>query len=218
MTQNSKKLVIVGMGGHGRVIFEAALASGKYEILGFVDEKPGSPRQSEYLGNFDILKTLDASVQVIVAIGDNSVRESVAGRLKAIVPGVTFATIIHPFSFVASDAAVGAGSVIFAGAVVQSSVRIAEHVVVNTGACVDHDGVLKDFSSVGPGAVLGGEVTIGKRAFVALGAKVKHGLVIADDVVLGAGSMLLADLSSACVAVGVPAKFLKSRAKNDSYL
>lgn len=149
---------------------------------------------------------------VIIAIGDNAARERVAAGYSR------FATVVHPTACVASDVEVGEGSVIMAGAVINSGSRIGLHCIVNTHATVEHDCVLNDFAHVAPGATLGGSVRIGHGAVISLHAGVIHGRTVGAYTVVGAGAVVLDDLPDQVVAYGVPARIARSRTPGEPYL
>jgi sugar O-acyltransferase (sialic acid O-acetyltransferase NeuD family) len=138
----------------------------------------------------------------VVAIGDNRIRAGIA----ALVPG-PFATIIHPFSWIAPDVEIGEGTVIFAGSVVHPSTRIGRHCVLNTGCSVDHDCRIDDFAQVAPGARLAGSVSLGEGAQVGIGACVIQTVTLGAWSVVGAGAAVVRDIPDGVVAKGVPARY-----------
>jgi acetyltransferase-like isoleucine patch superfamily enzyme len=95
---------------------------------------------------------------------------------------------------------------------------IGRHVVLNTNCSVDHDCQIGDFASVSPGAALGGNVKLGYCSFVGIGAAVNQGISISDHTVVGAGAVVIRDLCDRMVAVGVPAREIRSREPNERHL
>ena len=129
---------------------------------------------------------LDRNSARVRGIGDNVARSNEAFAHK----DERFVILQHPFSWVASDAVIGEGTVIMAGAVVQPAVKIGKHCIVNTCASVDHDCALGDFVHIAPGARLCGNVTVGEGALVGAGAICLPGAIIAPGTTVKAGSVV----------------------------
>src|SRR3990167_8983226 len=89
-----------------------------------------------------IREFFDDSRGNIVAIGNNRDRKRVVEMLEQ--EGWSFLTAaIHPSAIIAKQVPVGVGAVIMAGAIVQPRAVIGRHVILNTGATVDHDCVIE---------------------------------------------------------------------------
>jgi sugar O-acyltransferase (sialic acid O-acetyltransferase NeuD family) len=205
-----RALYVIGAGGHAKVVVDVLLATGT-PPLALLDENATS---STVLG-IPVLRTSilpDPEAAVIVAIGDNSARERAAARYRR------FGAAVHPSAVIGRDARVGDGSVVMAGAVVNTGTRIGDHCIVNTRAAIDHDCVLEDFASVAPGATLGGGVHLGRGSVISLGASVIHGCRVGDHAVVGAGAVVVRDVPSLVVAHGVPASVKRPRTPDDRYL
>jgi sugar O-acyltransferase (sialic acid O-acetyltransferase NeuD family) len=212
-----RPLLVVGAGGHAKVVVDAARASGKYEILGILDQD--STRWGEAILAVPILGDerllLDrrlASALVVIAIGDNATRARVAERLAAM--GATFTTVVHPSCSLGEDVALGHGTVVLAGVVVNSGSVVGRHVILNTSSSVDHDCRIGDFVHVSPGVRLAGGVHVGAHAHLGIGACAVPNVSIGAGSIVGAGAAVIADVADAAVVVGVPARPLKS-AKED---
>lgn len=203
-----QKLVIVGAGGHAKVVAEAAQLAG-FEVVGFVDRSSELQGTSlagiPVLGDEDLLLSgAHRDCKVVVAIGDNQDRQAAVTKLEA--QGVHFVAVIHPSAVISTSASVGAGTVVLAGAVVNSSSIIGEHCIVNTLACVEHDTTVEDFAHVSPGVHLAGGCRVGALAHIGIGANVLPNLSIGVRAVIGAGAVVISEIPDRAVAVGVPAK------------
>jgi len=207
----SQRLVIVGAGGHAKVVAEAAQVSG-FEIVGFVDQSPdcwgtkilGIP----VLGDENVFDSPSQDECVaVVAVGDNALRESIVERLST--RNVRFAKVVHPSAVISASAALGDGTVILAGAVVNSMAVVGNHCIVNTMASVDHDCVIGDFAHISPGVHLAGSCEIGQSALVGIGVSVLPNMTIGARSVIGAGAAVARDIPADVIAVGVPAKVVK---------
>jgi len=167
-------LVIVGAGGHAKVVAEAAQLSG-FDVLGFIDQSADLPGTSilgiPVLGDENALDSLNSDDWVVViAVGDNTSRASIIARLNE--RGARFARVIHPSSVISPSAQLGAGSVVLAGDVIGTAARVGAHCIINTMASIDHDCVLDDYVHVSPGAHLAGRCSVGHAAHIGIGVNV----------------------------------------------
>ncbi|KRQ87434.1 putative acetyltransferase EpsM [Caloramator mitchellensis] len=209
-----KNIVIVGAGGHGRVILDILLAMKKncqLNILGFIDDASfGEVLGYKILGKVEDLKDLKAEygeIFAVPAIGDNFTRERVVKRLESL--GINLFTAIHPTAVIGGNVTIEDGTVVMACAVINNSARIGKAVIINTSAVVEHDNVLGDYVHISPGAHLAGNVAIGDYSHVGTGANIIPGINIGKNVTVGAGSTVIRDVEDNAVAVGVPARVIK---------
>ena len=209
------KIVIWGAGGHAMVVADILRCQGGFEIVGFLDDanpgRHGQPfRGSTILGGQEQLAPLHKQriTTIMVAIGDCAARLTLAAMVKA--KGFALATAIHPRSIIAAGVAIGEGTVIAAGAIVNPAASIGENVILNTAAGIDHECAIEDGVHIGPGARLGGAVRIGRGAWIGIGATVIQKVKIGEGSVIGAGAVVLDDIPPRVVAVGVPAKVIRS--------
>jgi UDP-perosamine 4-acetyltransferase len=209
-------VVIVGAGGHGKVVLDILRTAGLHRVVGFLDadttltdtEVAGVP----VLGQVNLLPRLKHQKirGAIVAIGDNRVRVSYA-RL-VLEAGLELASAIHPAASVSETAHLGRNVVVAAGAVVCTEVKIGDSVIVNTAAVIDHECEIGAGSHICPGALLAGRVRVGEGAFVGLGAKVLPCLSIGEHAVVGAGATVIRDVPAAVTMVGTPARAIRTAA------
>lgn len=202
------KLLVLGCGGHGRVVADAAQKTGNWEVIRFLDDRYTQDTPVDgwtLIGNFDAAsKFVGEYTHAVVGIGNNTLRLKLIDQLKA--QGFQIPTVVHPQAVVSDHVSLGEGSVVFAGAVVNIGSQIGSGCIVNTSASVDHDCRLADGSHVAPGAHLSGNVTLGERSWVGTGASVKEGVSIASDVIVGVGAAVVKNVSDQGVVVGVPAQ------------
>lgn len=207
-------LVIVGAGGHGKVVLDIVRAAGLYEPVGFVDADPtlagarvgGLP----VFGPVNCLEKLRRQQGVrhaIGAIGDNRTRHRYAGLLRS--EGFELVNAVHPAAFVSPTAVLGWNVVVAPHATVVTEAQVGDSAIINTAAVVDHECVVGTAAHVCPAAALAGRVRVGEFAFVGLGAKVIQCRSVGDHAVVGAGAVVIEDVPAFATVVGVPARVVK---------
>ena len=215
-TAPKKRLIILGAGGHARVIADAILCRQSqpcaFELLGFLDDNPSlfnkKVLERPVLGSFADLARIPHEA-VVVGIGDNEKRSGVFMDLTN--RGETLATVIHPRAIIAHDVVIGKGTVVFAGAVVNTGSIIGEGVILNTGCSVDHDCVIGPHAHICPGSRLGGGVTVGQGAFIGINSAIIHNTKVGEWSTVGAGAAVIRDVAPNVTVVGVPARVLPPR-------
>ena len=200
-----EKLLIIGAGGHGRVIADIADRAGCYKSIAFLDDCPPTvPLSHSYLGACSNAQLYLKDYDVIVAIGNTDVRADFMSRLSAL--QASFATIISPDAVVARDVVLGEGTVVMPGTVINTGARIGVGVIINTASSVDHDCTVGDFCHVSVGSHLCGKVTVGDRVWVGTGATVINRIAICADCMIGAGAVVVRNINESGTYIGVPAK------------
>jgi sugar O-acyltransferase (sialic acid O-acetyltransferase NeuD family) len=201
-------LLILGAGGHGRVVADAAISSAAWSDIAFLDDRFASI-DSE-LG-LPVLAEVCRLAQfaprfghAVVAMGDAVTRLHLIRELER--AGFSIPVIVHPSSSVSRFARLAAGTVVMAGAVVNAGAEAGVGVIINTGANVDHDCTLADGVHVCPGANLAGAVSVDCRTWIGIGASVKQGIKIGSDVFVGAGATVIRDVPNGLTVVGTPAR------------
>ena len=218
------KIIILGASGHACVVHDVFVSENKHHVAGFVDphfEEDTMVQGVPVLGADEDIPNIirDAEIKgFFVAIGVNHIRERVVRKVLAMGLNLELVTGVHSNAFVSPHAKLGAGVIVMPGSVVNAGGTIAEGCVVNTGATIDHDSALQPYAHVAPGAHLGGNCFVGHRAYVGLGASVIHGVTIGDDAVVGAGSVVISEIEKLSLAYGIPAKAMRTREPNESYL
>ena len=206
-------LLIIGAGGHGKVVADTAGASGTWERIAFLDD--GVPAGSEVLGwpvigaGVQLKELRDEFSECVVAIGNNALRWQLLQ--SALDAGFEVPVLVHPRACVSPSATMGAGTVVMAGAVVQADVRMGQGVIINTAASVDHDGDIGDACHICPGVHLGGGVRVGRESWIGIGSTVREGVRIGSNSVIGAAAGVIRDIPAGVTAVGVPARALPDR-------
>lgn len=221
-TPNLPRCVIVGAGGHGRVVLDILARAGSCEVIGFLDSNENVwGRRADglpILGGLDRLPALrdEGLTGAIVAIGDNGIRRSFADRIEA--AGVTLINAIHPSANLAHNVNLGRNIVVAAGALVCAHCQIGDSVILNTGCIVDHESMIGTAAHICPGARLAGRVVVESGAFVGIGATVLQCLRIGADAIVGGGAVVIRDVEPLSTVVGVPAKPIRDVPDYDEFV
>ncbi|HPT67980.1 MAG TPA: acetyltransferase [Bacillota bacterium] len=205
-----KKIVLIGGGGHCKVIIDLLKEINGYQIVG-ITEKNSAKKQVlgiPVLGDDLILEELyNKGVNyafITLGVIDNLLQRKVLfEKVKAL--GFQFPVLIHPAATVAQSAHIGAGTCLLAGAVVNAAAKIGENVIVNTGAIIEHDCIVGSNVQIAPGAILAGQVEVKDNSFIGMGCKIIQGVVIGENSIIGAGSVVTKSIPANSVAYGVPA-------------
>jgi len=203
-------LVMIGAGGHGRVVLDIVRQEGLHVVQAVVDADPlltgtsiagieivGQPNQLHRLKQRGI-------AGAIVAIGDNRIRQKYADEVRQ--AGLRLISAIHPKSTIAAGVVIEEGVVVCANAIICVESRVGECAIINTAAVVDHECVIGKAAHVCPGALLAGRVMVGERAFIGLGAKVIQCLEIGEDAMIAAGAVVVRNVGAGTRVAGVPAR------------
>lgn len=217
--ESTAELLLIGAGGHARVVADAAALSQTWLSISATDRNP--ERCSGALLPGVALLSLAAALAHVdavnskcglhIAIGDCAARQREALAFCAADPQRYLVSVVHPRACVSPHAKVASGCFVAAFALVGPGAQLGEGVIVNHGAVVDHDVQVGAFCHIAPNATLGGGARLGQRVLVGAGAVVLPGICLGDDVVLGAGAVATADLPAPGIYTGIPAQLLRHK-------
>lgn len=197
-----KSVVIIGAGGHGKVIADIVLNSGDL-VTGFLDDgcKEKNVCGFPVLGRIsDYVKYKD-NCMFVVAIGNAKIREKIVLSM----PDAEWYTAINPTAVISKiETNIGCGTVIMANAVVNPGASIGKHCIINTSSVVEHDNIIEDYVHISVGAKIAGTVHIGKRTWIGIGATVKNNTSICNDCMIGAGGVVVKNILTPGTYIGVP--------------
>lgn len=201
----SKKVLIIGASGHGKVIADIVRKSGD-ELVGFLDD--AYTEKADFYGSVIYGKTEKykefSDCQIIIAIGNSDIRKRIATSIDC-----DWYTAIHPSAQISESAKIGKGTCVMANAVINADAEVGDHVIVNTGAIIEHDCKIGDFSHLSPRATVCGVTTIGKSVWLGAGSTIKNVISICDNVIVGAGAAVVTNITEKGTYVGVPARIIK---------
>ena len=203
-----KNVVIIGAGGHAKVIADIIVKSGD-NVVGFLDDNINIDTiivdSYKVIGTLEYISALNNDYEFVIAIGDNKKRKEIAKET------IKFYTAIHPSAQIGLDVEIGEGTVVMANAVINSSAKIGKHCIINTGAIIEHDNILEDYVHVSPNAALGGTVTVGECTHIGIGATVKNNINICKNCTIGAGAVIVENLDEQGIYIGIPAKIYRKQ-------
>lgn len=214
-------IVILGAGGHGRVVLDILFQAKQHRPVGFLDNNTSLHGRRidglPVLGGIESLANLHKQGirGAVIAIGDNGVRRSMGDLLDA--SDFEIISAIHPSAQLARNAILGKGVVIAAGALVCAHCQIGDYAILNTGCIVDHESMIAVAAHVCPGVRLAGHVTVESGAFIGIGATVVQNVRIGFEAVVGAGAVVTQNVDPMTTVVGVPARPIKDAPSADEF-
>ncbi|MEC5156966.1 acetyltransferase [Chryseobacterium sp. MP_3.2] len=200
-------MILYGARGQAKVIYDLIL-SNNHLLEYLVDDNPHD-QFPHHLKIYKPSKELIQFKKLIIAIGDNSIRERIYHDIK---DWCEFETIIHSSAYVSRFSAVGEGTVIMPQVCINAEVTIGNHCIINTASTIEHECVIEDFVHISPKASLAGNITVRKGVQIGLGANIIQGITIGENAVIGAGTVVLNDVPANAVMVGNPGRILKINA------
>lgn len=210
-----KRLLLIAASGLAREVLAVERRLQQFTRVRVLDDDEsrwGDTLDGEpIVGGLELVQEYDDH-QVLVCAGHGRARRAIVERLTELgVDPARYLTFRHPSVEVPDDCAVGRGSIMLAGTVMTTSVRVGEHVVVMPNVTLTHDDVLDDFATVCAGVGLGGAVRIGATAYLGMGSSVRQEVSVGEGATLGMGAALISDLPAGETWVGVPAAPLVAR-------
>lgn len=204
-----KKLIIVGNGGHSKVVQEIVRKS-DYQLIEIWDDKYSEVTCIDGINyapidvNHPFVE--DKSVFFFLAIGDNSVRKKIANRFN--INKSRYATILAPSAIISTEAFISGGSLVMEGAIIQAGSTIGDQVIVNSGSIIDHDCQIEEYVHVAPGATITGHCTVRQMSLIGAGSTLIPSVVVEEHATIGAGSVVIKNVPANKIAYGNPAKYV----------
>ena len=209
-----KQLIIIGAGGHGRVVADCAQQQGKYSKIVFLDDCFFERKENSEWSVIGAVKDFPQFIDdadFVVAFGNNRLRKDILSQLKKAKANIV--SLIHPTAVVSPHTLIGKGVVVFANAVINIGASIADGCIINTAATIDHDCELHQCVHISPGVNIAGGVYIAQLSWIGIGSTIVECITLADNTQVGAGAVVTQSTQANSLYVGVPAKRVRSLTK-----
>ena len=211
-----KKIVLIGGGGHCKVVTSTLKKLDNFEIVGIVDnyKEESFISRIKIIGTDNDLKDIyqNGTQYALITVGsvkDNTKRRKLFDMAKEI--GFKFPTIISSEAIVDESVKIDEGTVIMQGSIINIDSSIGKNCIINTGAIIEHDCKIGNHCHVAPGVHISGEANTGELSFLGIGTTIIQGIKIGKNVTVGAGSVVIKDIPDNVIALGNPAKIIKSK-------
>jgi acetyltransferase EpsM len=204
------KVIILGNGGHSKVIQEIVSSVINNKIIAILDDKyevEFHERGVLYAPLDSLEKLLAVDVKVVIAIGDNATRKKIAETVM--INPDQYLSVIHSTAVVSQTATIGKGTIIMANAVINAEASIGDHCIINTGAIIEHENRIDRYAHISPNATLTGNVSVREGVHIGASATIIPGLEIGKWAIIGAGSTVIQSMPAFSTSVGSPARMIK---------
>jgi sugar O-acyltransferase (sialic acid O-acetyltransferase NeuD family) len=212
--RSMEAIVVIGGGGHAKVVVSILRKQKRYRILGYSDPQDrGVMAGVPYLGSDHELIGIAAGpegLNAVLAVGQVGLGErrfALWTQLQSL--NLIFPPIISPHAVVNEEVTIAEGAVVMDGTVINSGASVGRGAIANSNCTIEHDVVLREWVHVAPGATISGGAHVGRFSMVGAGATVIEGVKIADGCMVGAGAVVVDDLIEPGVYVGTPARRIK---------
>jgi len=207
------KAIIVGSGGHGKVVYE--IVKNKYDIIGYSDIED-KKNQLKYLGTDDnVIQILEKNPNIKLFLGLSYIGKKVSLDLRNNIldffenHGFYFSKIISNNTIISETVLIEEGVFIGNNVVINPNAVIGKNALINTGAIIEHDVKISKNTQIGPGALLLGGVQIGANCFIGAGSIIRDSVLICNNVIIGMGSIVTANINNSGTYYGNPLKHYK---------
>ncbi len=205
-----KKVIVIGSGGHAKVVIDILHEMGNVEICGITSKSLnlGSIFVGYQVIGDDTILSQYTNQDYYIAMGlggyrDNNLREKVYKYIKGL--GFNFINVIHPSAIISRTVKLGESIVVFPNVVLNTDVQIGNNSIIATGSTIDHETIIGNNVLVSAGVTIGAYSKINDNALLALGSKVISGITIGNDAVIAAGAVVIKDVSNKEIVFGIPA-------------
>jgi len=210
--ENQRKLCIVGAGGFGREVMSSFKES--YLLLGkkienevvFLDDDP--KLKGKKIIGIPVIQSSDfipSDYEVVVAIGEPSTRKKIIEKLPK---ETNYTTLVHPTAIIMDDCEIGAGSIITAGCIITTNIKIGKHSHLNLHTTIGHDCEIGNYFTTAPGTHISGECKIGNCVYFGTNSSIRQGITVCNETTIGMGGVVVKNLIKSGIYIGNPLKKL----------
>ena len=195
---------IIGAGGFGREVYWSLSLIERVNTKFFVDDKYWDDTNDLIL---PISKFNPSEYKIVVAIGDPRDRFDMVERLPK---ETKYFTHIHPsVQILGDDVEINEGSIICAGTIITTNVKIGKHAHLNLQTTIGHDCEIGDYFTTAPGAKISGNCKIYDCVYVGTNASIKEKISIHSLTTIGSNAAVVKNIEEPGLYVGVPSKKIK---------
>ena len=192
-------ILLIGGGGHCKAAIDVIEAEGRFAIAGVVEQPCAVHRQVlgyKILGtDADLPTLLKTHPAALVAVGQIATAIPRARAFAAAeAAGAELPTVTSPYAYVSRHAALGEGTLVMHGAVVNASATVGRNCILNSQCLVEHDAEVGDHCHISTGARVNGDVVVEEGCFIGSGAVLKNGITVGAGSLIGMGCMIDRDL------------------------
>jgi sugar O-acyltransferase (sialic acid O-acetyltransferase NeuD family) len=194
MSEIKPNIVLIGGGGHCISVIDVIENENKFSILGVLDSNINENNILGYqiLGGDNLIPELvNQNTYFLITVGqikNYSIRKNIAKILTE--NNAKLATVISPLAYVSKYAAIGEGSIIMNGAVVNAKSTIGKNCIINTKSNVEHGVSIGDFCHISTCAVVNGDSSIGMGTFIGSNSTISNGIIIKENSIISAGKFI----------------------------
>lgn len=207
-------IILIGGGGHCISCIDVIESTGKFEILGILDQL--EKKDTFVLGypviglDEDIPKLIKNCSNFHISVGQiksSRIRQDIYKKVKE--AGGLLPAIISPFSHVSRHANIEAGSIIMHHTLVNATASIGRCCIINSKALIEHEAIIGDFCHISTASCINGQVTIGNNCFIGSNTVVGNNLSIAENTIVAAGSKVLKNIQKPGIYIGNPLRKIR---------
>ena len=204
----SKKLLLIGGGGHCKSVLDSLQATKEYSQIGIIEKsrvKGDAIWEVPIVGVDEDLAELfhQGYKYAFFSVGSTAnptMRTRFFEDLKHI--GFQIPNVVDPSAVISRHAHLGEGVFVGKNAVINASARIGNGSIINTSAVIEYDCKVGDFAHISSGTVLNGGAQVGDYSHIGAGTIVKKKVVIGSYAMIGPGSIVQNNIADGRVASG----------------
>lgn len=204
-------MLIIGTGGHALEVLDVLLEGSIEGNMFFYDDiniSKNSFRGVEILhSESDVQANFPAKFKFILGIGNPHTRRFMHDKFIAI--GAEYLSF-KSFTSTISEFSCGEYYDVMKGCFIGPETVIEKACLINTGTQIHHEVHIGEFSEISPRATILGKAKIGRNCSIGANAVILPGITIGSNVVIGAGAIVTKNIGDNSLAVGNPAKVVRT--------
>lgn len=212
----SKKILLVGGGGHCMSVLDSLLSKGEYFEIGIIDRMENVGKNIlgiPIVGTDDDLPRLfqedfRCAFVSIGSIGNTKLRVKLFNTLENV--GFEIPNIIDKSAVISNHVTLEKGIFVGKNAVINAGSTLHRGSIVNTSTVIEHESTVGEFTHISPGTVICGEVSVGNHTHIGANSVVKQQVNIGSNTIIGMGSVVLKDIGNNFIAFGNPCREVNS--------